>query len=55
MSEPTEFDEDYAGEKATGLLQQSSIEDQASVWCYSSFDEVKDNMLKTGLPNLANL
>lgn len=49
MSEPTEFDKDYAGEKATGLLQQSSIEDQASVWCYSSFDEVRDNMLKTGL------
>ncbi len=49
MSEPTEFDKDYAGEKATSLLQQSSIENQASVWCYSSFDEVKDNMLKTGL------
>lgn len=49
MSEPTEFDKDYSGEKATSLLQKSSIEDQASVWCYSSFDEVKENMLRTGL------
>lgn len=49
MSEPTEFDKDYSGKKATALLDESSIEDQSSVWCYSSFDEVKSNMLKTGL------
>lgn len=49
MSEPTEFDKDYSGKNATVLLNESSIEDQSSVWCYSSFDEVKSNMLKTGL------
>ena len=49
MSEPTEFDKDYSGKNAKSLLQESSIEDQASVWCYSSFDEVKNNMLSTGL------
>lgn len=50
MSEPTENDKDYAGVDAEKLLQESSIEVQDSVWCYSSFDEVKNNLSLSGLP-----
>jgi O-methyltransferase len=49
MSEPTENDKDYAGTEAAALLQNSSIEVQDSVWCFSSFDEVKNNLLLSGL------
>lgn len=48
MSEPTEKDKDFSGKTAAELLQASSIEDQASVWCYSSFEEVKNNINLTG-------
>ncbi|RYF77836.1 MAG: macrocin O-methyltransferase, partial [Chitinophagaceae bacterium] len=50
MSEPTEADKDSTGETAAQLLQQQAKEDAASVWCYSSFDEVKSNLQKAGLP-----
>ncbi len=50
MSEPTENDKDYSGVDAEKLLEQSSIEVQDSVWCYSSFDEVKSNLTLSGLP-----
>lgn len=44
MSEPTENDKDIAGEAATELLQKTSIEIQDSIWYYSSFEEVKENL-----------
>ena len=50
MSEPTEHDKDYAGVSADVLLDKSSIEVQDSVWCYSSFEEVKNNLMLSGLP-----
>ena len=49
MSEPTENDKDYAGKTATQLLDENSIEVQNSVWCYSSFDEVKNTIALSGL------
>ena len=56
MSEPSELDRDYTGEPADSLLKKSSIEDQASVWCYSSFEEVKENISKTGIdPNQVHM
>jgi O-methyltransferase len=49
MSEPTENDKDYLGKKAEVLLKETSIEIQDSVWCYSSFEEVKANLNLSGL------
>ena len=49
MSEPTENDKDYAGVGAEKLLEESSIEVQDSVWCYSSFDEVRSHLALSGL------
>ena len=49
MSEPTEQDKNIVGEPAASLLQESSIEIQDSIWCYSSFEEVKHNLLLSGL------
>ena len=50
MSEPTENDKDIAGQPAISLLQKTSIEIQDSIWCYSSFDEVKANLSISKLP-----
>ena len=49
MSEPTEQDKNIVGEPAASLLQESSIEIQDSIWCYSSFEEVKHNLSLSGL------
>jgi hypothetical protein len=51
MSEPTENDKDIAGIDANDLLQKASKEDQASVWCFSSLDEVKNNLKLTNYPD----
>jgi hypothetical protein len=50
MSEPTQHDVDYHGEDAGRLLKISEKDDPQSIWCYSDFNEVNNNMLKTGLP-----
>ena len=49
MSEPTEQDKNIVGRPATSLLQESSIDIQDSIWCYSSFEEVKHNLSLSGL------
>lgn len=49
MSEPTQHDVDYHGEDAKLLLNKSAKEDPTSIWCYSDYEEVNNNMLKTGL------
>ena len=49
MSEPTENDKDYSGKSANRLLEESSIEVQNSIWCYSSFEEVKNTIALSGL------
>ncbi len=48
MSEPDENDKDVSGVSAENLLKKADIKQQDSVWCYSSLDEVKANMNKTG-------
>lgn len=50
MSEPSEHDADKHGVDAKKQLEQASKSDQNSVWCYSSFDEVKSNMYSTKYP-----
>lgn len=47
MSEPTEEDKDYSGKKADVLLSNADKADANSVWCFSSLDEVMQNMSKT--------
>lgn len=46
MSEPTDHDSDFKHKKAFQQLKKSSKKDQLSVWCYASFEEVKENMAK---------
>lgn len=48
MSEPSEFDKTFSGQSAEILLTKEKKEIQSSVWCYSSLDEVKQNLFSTG-------
>lgn len=48
MTEPTDKDVSYSNIKASVLLSKSLKEDQSSIWCYSSLDEVKSNIESTG-------
>lgn len=51
MSEPSENDFiSETGEKADSLLQNSSKEDNLSVWCYAGLEDVKNNVAKTNYP-----
>lgn len=51
MSEPTAIDVSYDGETAKSLLTSQDIQNDRSVWCYSSLDEVKSNLATTGYPD----
>lgn len=48
MSEPSEADKDLQGNAAKQLLETSSKD--AGVWAYSTLNEVKENMDRTGYP-----
>jgi O-methyltransferase len=48
MSEPTDADKQFNGEAANDLLNQSVKEDENSVWCYSTLEEVQSNVFSTG-------
>lgn len=50
MSEPTEADKQLTGESAESLLRQEDRADQTSVWCWSTIEEVKANVMSTGFP-----
>lgn len=50
MSEPDDNDKDFSGKSAAIQLQEADKLDSNSVWCYSSLDEVKANMLTIGYP-----
>lgn len=50
MSEPTEADKSLSGASAFQLLNESDKQNSKSVWCYSSLDEVKDNISKVNYP-----
>jgi hypothetical protein len=48
MSEPTESDKTLTGKNASDLLQEQNKEEASSIWCYSSLEEVKLNLISTG-------
>lgn len=48
MAEPTSKDIDYSNINASRLLAESRKEDPSFIWCYSSLDEVKNNIESTG-------
>jgi hypothetical protein len=48
MSEPTEADKQFNGEKAHDLLTQADKGDENSVWCFSTLEEVQSNVYSTG-------
>ena len=50
MTEPTDVDEDFKGEKAKKILGNSNKFDNGSVWCFCSLDDVKKNLESTGYP-----
>lgn len=49
MSDPTKNDVDFSGMDAKTLLGKSEKKKNTShIWCYSTLDEVKNNLAKTG-------
>jgi O-methyltransferase len=50
MSAPTEHDKDWRGISADELMRKGEDNKEMSVWCYSSLDEVRTNMARTGYP-----
>lgn len=50
MSEPGAEDEDFRGNPAKKLLDRQERTGGKNVWCYSTLDEVKENMRSTGYP-----
>jgi hypothetical protein len=50
MSTPTAEDRDWRGISAADLMQKGEANKETSVWCYSSLDEVRSNMVRTGYP-----
>ena len=50
MPKPDEVDRSFKGEQAQGQFEATSVNEDSSTWCYSSFDEVKRNMLSVGYP-----
>ncbi len=50
MSEPTVNDQTFLGEAAADLLKMQNKNDEKSIWCYSSIDEVQHNLSKTAYP-----
>ncbi|MFL5745096.1 MAG: TylF/MycF/NovP-related O-methyltransferase [Niastella sp.] len=49
MSEPTDDDKDLHG--STAESQLNTAEKTENIWCYSTIDEVKANMQRTGYPS----
>jgi hypothetical protein len=50
MNDPSEFDKDFSGEDAKKMLDVQDKKDDDSIWCYSSLEEVRNNLLSTGYP-----
>ena len=48
MTEPSDKDKDFKGEKASYLLNNARKDDSYSVWCLASIEIVKEAMQKTG-------
>ena len=54
MSEPTLMDKSIDGRSADEQLAAANKDEATSVWCYSTLEEVEQNVLSTGYP-AANL
>ncbi len=52
MSAPTDEDKDFKGVTASSLLQQSPNIKEDSIWCYSSYEEVQENMKQVGFESI---
>ena len=50
MSDPTEVDKDFNGVPAAKQLESSVKNDDSMIWCYSTFENVKENLALTGFP-----
>lgn len=50
MTEPGEIDVSVDGEAAKQTFSQKKIAKDQSDWCFSSLEEVKENVLSTGYP-----
>jgi hypothetical protein len=50
MTPPSVHDVDFSGEPASTLLERSSKEDEASVWCVASTETVRSALALTGYP-----
>ncbi len=50
MSEPTEHDQTYYGEKAEALLNQNDDKEKNLVWAYGTLDTVQSGMKSTSYP-----
>jgi len=50
MTEPAEVDVAVDGETAKQIFSQKKISQDQSDWCFSSLEEVKDNIFSTGYP-----
>ncbi|MGF1479798.1 MAG: TylF/MycF/NovP-related O-methyltransferase [Cyanophyceae cyanobacterium] len=50
MSAPSDVDISVNGEKAADQFSQTKLSADSSNWCFSSLEEVKENVLSTGYP-----
>jgi O-methyltransferase len=50
MTAPTEVDISVLGKTAKEIFQQTKVSDDASDWCFSPIDGVRENVFKTGYP-----
>lgn len=50
MSAPTDFDVSIDGTKAQKKFSETKISEDASSWCFSTMEEVKENVFSTGYP-----
>ena len=50
MSEPSKEDIAITGEYAANILQREDKQNEDSIWCYASFEEVMENMKMTKYP-----
>jgi len=51
MAEPEDVDEDFKGIKASHLMATENKQDDESVWCFCSLEDVKKNLALTGFPS----
>ena len=52
MTDPSDLDvESHSGRSAMELLAESDINNARGVWAYSTYDDVRANMMNTGYPS----